>query len=139
MLKKKRNLSKILLSKQPKVRNRAALIIRKIADNQAIMPLLSAIFKKRNRNYNGTLVYALQVLDCSNYLKEIFKILFFEGFEAKHMAYSILCDQEFVFTKTDLIAIQKMYREYEKIACKNDTETNEMIRDSYVAYMSYLG
>jgi hypothetical protein len=135
---KRRNLAKILASNQPKIRNRAALIIRKTADNQAVVPLLFAIFKKANRNYNGTLVYALQSLDCSHYLKEIFKILFFEGYEAKLMAYQILCDQEFIFTKNDLLKIQKMYQKHQQLAVKNEDETNEMINDAYIGYMSYL-
>src|SRR3982074_320396 len=88
--------------------NRAALALEDIKDNMALEPLLTAIFKKQNHNYNGTMVFALQALDCSKKLKEIFRILFFETYEAKISAYAILCDQTFDFTKQDLIEIQKM-------------------------------
>jgi hypothetical protein len=83
-------------------------------------------------------VYALQDLDCSHYLKEIFQILFFEGYEAKYMAYQILYNQEFIFTKKDLLKIQKTYQEFSKIAPRNDDETNEMILATFEGFISYL-
>jgi|JI7StandDraft_1071085.scaffolds.fasta_scaffold407577_2 hypothetical protein len=132
------NLIKILASSSPKIRNRVALKLKDLKYNQAVKPLLSAIFKKGNRHYNGTLVYALQDLDCSHYLKEIFQILFFEGYEAKYMAYQILYNQEFIFTKKDLLKIQKTYQEFSKIAPRNDDETNEMILATFEGFISYL-
>src|SRR5690554_2379648 len=44
------------------IRNRAALALEDIKDNRALEPLLTAIFKKENHNYNGTMVFALESL-----------------------------------------------------------------------------
>jgi len=72
----------ILSSDNSDIRNRAALALENIKDNRALEPLLAAIFIKENHNYNGTMVFALEPLDCSKKLKEIFKILFFETYES---------------------------------------------------------
>jgi len=124
------------------IRNRAALALENIKDNRAIEPLLSSIFKKENFNYNGTMVFALESLDCSKKLKEIFKILFYETYEAKISAYAILSVQIFDFTKEDLIEIQKMWDgcKLNPETCPNfdDIETREMMQDAVDGFMSYL-
>ena len=125
------------------IRNRAALALEDIKDNMALEPLLTAIFKKENHNYNGTMVFALQALDCSKKLKEIFRILFFETYEAKISAYAILCDQTFDFTKQDLIEIQKMWYDCsldpEKCPGYNDEETRAMMQEAIYRFISDLG
>jgi hypothetical protein len=93
------------------IRNRAALALEEIKDNKAVDPLLTSIFKKENFNYNGTMVFALEALDCSKYLKEIFKILFYQGYEAKVSAQAILTNQKFYFTDQDIIEINQMWLE----------------------------
>ncbi len=40
------------------------------------------------------MVFALESLDCSQKLKEIFRILFYESYESKLSADAILNDQE---------------------------------------------
>ncbi|MCC5917798.1 MAG: HEAT repeat domain-containing protein [Cryomorphaceae bacterium] len=124
------------------IRNRAALALEEIKDNKALEPLLTAIFNKENHNYNGTMVFALESLDCSQKIKEIFKILLYETYESKISAYAILSDQNFNFTKGDLIEIQKMWED-----CKsnpslcpgyNDTETRELMQDAVEGYLEYL-
>ncbi len=124
------------------IRNRAALALEDIKDNRALEPLLTAIFKKENHNYNGTMVFALESLDCSQKLKEIFKILFFETFESKISAYAILSDQIFDFTKEDLIEVQQMWDDCKqhkvKCPCYDDIETREMMQDAVDGFMSYL-
>ena len=118
-----------------KIRDIAAVALSDIKDNRAVEPLLKAIFKKENHNYNGTLVYALESLDCSKNLKDIFRILFYETFEAKIGAYSILTEQTFAFTENDLVEISNMWTN-----CKlnpnicpgfDDEETKEMMQDGY--------
>jgi hypothetical protein len=124
------------------IRNRAALALEEIKDNRAVEPLLDAIFKKENHNYNGTMVFALESLDCSKKLKEIFRILFYETYEAKISAYAILDDQEFEFTKQDLLDIQKMWND-----CKlnpetcpgfDDKETRDMMQDTVDGFLRYI-
>ena len=123
-------------------RNRAALALSDIKDNRALEPLLTAIFKKENYNYNGTLVYALEFFDCSQKLKDIFKILFFETYEAKIGAYTILSEQEFDFTEQELIEIKQMWEN-----CKSnpeicpgfeDKETKDMMQDAVEGFLTYL-
>jgi HEAT repeat protein len=101
----------LLASDNPGIRNTAALALEDIKDNIALDPLLAAIFKKENHNYNGTMVFALQSLDCSKNLKDIFRILFYETHESKISAYAILCDQTFEFTTQDLTEIQQMWND----------------------------
>jgi HEAT repeat protein len=126
----------------PDIRNRAALALEDIKDNRALDPLLNAIFKKENHNYNGTMVFALESLDCSKKLKEIFKILFFETYESKISAYAILCDQTFDFTEQDLVDVQQMWEEckLEPAKCPgyDDEETRSMMQDAVEKYTSYL-
>jgi len=124
------------------IRNRAALALEDIKDNRALEPLLTAIFKKENHNYNGTMVFALESLDCSQKLKEIFRILFYETYESKISAYAILSDQIFDFTKEDLLEIQNMWDDCkqhpDKCPCYDDIETREMMQDAVNGFMSYL-
>lgn len=124
------------------IRNRAALALEEIKDNRALEPLLTAIFKKENHNYNGTMVFALESLDCSQKLKEIFRILFYETYESKISAYAILSDQIFDFAKEDLLEIQNMWDDCkqhpDKCPCYDDLETREMMQDAVDGFMSYL-
>jgi len=132
----------LLSSENPLTRNGAALALRKIGDSSALEPLLSAIFKKENHGYNGTMVYALESLDCSKKLKEIFQILFYETYESKMSAYYILSKQEFEFSEDDLFAIQQMWNDCklhpEKCPCYDEEETRVMIQGLVNDYMEYL-
>lgn len=122
------------------IRNRAALALKDIKDNRAIEPLIIAISKKANLNYNGTMVYALESLDCSKKLTEIFQILFYQGYEAKWSAYTILSEQIFEFTKDDLYEIQKMWTDclLNPEKCPDFDEVREDIQDMVDDYLSYL-
>jgi HEAT repeat protein len=135
-------LIKLIDQENPNIRNRAAIVLEEIKDNSAVEPLLNAIFKKENYNNTGTLVFALEALDCSQKLKEVFKILFFESYESKLHAYNILSEQEFEFTVNDLIEVQNMWNEYnnnpEKYQLYDDEETKEMMQDAIESFMWYL-
>ena len=124
------------------IRDRAALALEEIKDSRAVEPLLNSILKKENHNFNGTMVFALESLDCSKKLKDIFRILFFESYECKISAYEILFDQVFDFTKDDIIEIQKMW-DYcksnpEKCPNYDDAEIRKMMQDAFDAYIGYL-
>ncbi|MCP2045813.1 HEAT repeat domain-containing protein [Pontibacter sp. HSC-36F09] len=135
-------LIQLLNSKDPILRNCAALGLKDIKDNKAVEPLLDAIFKKENHNYNGTLVFALEDLDCSQKLKEIFKILFYESYEAKISAYAILSEQVFEFSEEDLLKVKEMWEEIkqhpEKCPNYEYEEVPELIQDAVDGYMGYL-
>jgi hypothetical protein len=124
------------------LRNRAAIALSDIKDNRALKPLLTAIFKKENQKSNGTMVYALESLDCSQNLKEIFKILFFENLESKISANSILSKQLFDFKRKDLLEIQQMWSECklhpEKCPLYDEIETRKMMQDNVDAFLGFL-
>ena len=127
----------LLLLDNSGIRNRAALALEDIKDNRAVEPLLNAIFKKENHNYNGTLVYALESLDCSGKLKEIFRILIYETYEAKMVADTILSEQKFDFNDDDLIEIQEMWNDCLLHPEKSPEfeESKVMIQDNIDAFM----
>lgn len=135
-------LIELLESNDAKIRNAAALSLRETKDNRAIQPLLKSIFKPENRNYNGTMVYALQTLDCKNQLVELFKILFYESYESKMGAYTILDEQVFEFSREDLIEIERMWKECndkpEKVNGFDDEETILMMKGAYEGFIEYL-
>lgn len=135
-------LIELLDSDKPRIRNAAALSIREIKNNRAIEPLLKSIFKTENRNYNGTMVYALETLDCKNHLVELFKILFYESYESKMGAYTILDKQIFEFSREDLMKIQMMWKECndksQKVNGFYNEETILMMKDTYEGFMVYL-
>ena len=130
----------LLLLDDSGIRNRAALALENLKDNKSLEPLLAAIFKKENHNYNGTLVFALESLDCSEKLKEIFRILFYESYEAKMGADTILSEQEFNFNQEDLIEIQSMWNDclLNPEKCPEFEESREMIQENVDGFMIYL-
>jgi len=132
----------LLESTDPKVRHPVALGIYDLKPQAALEPLLKAIFKPENHNYNGTLVFALEGLDCSKKLKDIFKILFYSSYEAKISAHAILSKQIFEFTSTELLEIQAMWDDLlantEKCPDFHSGDTKEMMEASVEGFMSYL-
>jgi len=122
------------------IRDRAALALEQIADNKAVEPLFKSIFK--NHNYNGTMVFALGSLDCSKHLKDIFRILFSEAYEAKMGATAILDTQTFDFTSQDLLEIKAMWEDYKLHPAKCPEFENDKVRremqDSVDGFLEYL-
>ncbi len=122
------------------IRNRAALALEQIGDNKAVEPLFKSIFK--NHNYNGTMVFALESLDCSKHLKDIFSILFSEAYESKMSAIAILDTQTFDFTSQDLLDINMMWEDCklhpEKCPEIEDDEVKKEMQDSVDGFMEYL-
>ena len=129
----------LLSSNEMRIRNAAALAIRNLQDSKAIEPLLVSIFNPENKDYNGTMVYALQTLDCKNNLVDIFKILFYESYESKIVAYAILEEQTFEFSREELLKIKAMWGEIENNSNElYDKETMLMMKDAYEGFISYL-
>jgi len=132
----------LLESENPITRNGAALALEQIGDNRAVEPLLKAVFKKENHGCNGTMVFALESLDCSSKLKEIFKILFYETYEARMSAESILSEQVFEFTRDDLNEISEMWQDCqlhsEKCPEIENDEVRISIQNSVDGFLAYL-
>ncbi len=133
-------LLKLIDSKDAEVRDVTALKLKKLKDDRAIEPLLNSIFQ--NRNFNGTMVYALESLNCEKHLVSIFRILFYEGYEAKLGAYSILSEQSFEFSQDELLNIQNMWEECIANPTSHAGFVNKEIRimmeDAYNGFMEYL-
>jgi|JI7StandDraft_1071085.scaffolds.fasta_scaffold58171_2 hypothetical protein len=139
----------LLDHRNSQVRNVVALTFRKNKFNESVETLLSAIRKEENRGNNGTLVYALEELDCSHKLCELFDILFFESsWEVKHHILTILDKQIFEFTEGDLMKIKSKWEKIKdswndlnKID-KDNLQKHDLDKDliqSFVdGYVSYL-
>ncbi|UOQ69307.1 HEAT repeat domain-containing protein [Hymenobacter volaticus] len=79
------------------VRNRACIALHEIGDSRAVPALLQAIRKPENEAYRGSLVYALEYLDCQHLLPDLFDLLFYGDSEVQMGAKRILDHQSFTF------------------------------------------
>lgn len=64
-------------------RNTIAIVLGDLKCNEAVTTIVKLINTPQNRNCIGTLIYALQELDCENEIKNLIHILFDGNFEAK--------------------------------------------------------
>ena len=130
----------VLESEDALQRNRAALALRNIGDSRAAAPLWRSIQHASNRNKRGTMVYALEKLDCSQELGTVFDLLFYGSYEVRMHAGTILDEQIFEFSETDLHIIQSKWDDLRQHpehcpdfdACKDD------IRHFVEGFTSYL-
>ena len=140
-----------LLDKQNSlIRNAVSMAFRANKFNEGLDSLFNAIGKVENRNERGTMVYALQTLNCSKKLKELFDILFSatENWEVQSGILTVLEEQEFEFSTTDLKEIQNNWNKIKE----NWNEANgidignlkeyeidkELVQDFVEGYVSYL-
>ena len=113
------------------VRNAVSLTFRKNKFNKALEPLLNSIYKKEYKGYNGTLVYALETLDCSKKLSELFDILFEDNsYEVQYHVLTILDKQIFEFTSEDLLGIKTKWDNLKN----NWNEKNKIDPDNLKTY-----
>src|SRR5262245_38744739 len=85
-----------LASTDPSVRNGAALDLRDLAESGVsvpVEPFLSAISDPANRENRGTLVYALQMMDCSGCFTHLLDLVLHGNFECQNHALAILEEQ----------------------------------------------
>lgn len=122
------------------IRNVAALRLKEIGDNRAIEPLLRAVLKTENINFNGTLVYALSGFDCSQKLVTLFDILFYHGYEAKVMASGVIGEQIFEFSREDILEIKSKWEDIKQHPekCPALEDSKKMIEDAVDGFLPYL-
>jgi len=139
----------LLNDSNSKVRNAAALTFRENRYNEALEPLLTSINKKENKGYTGTMVYALESLDCKSKLKELFNILFDKNsYEVQYHILTILDEQIFEFTNADL---QEIKTKWDELKCdwnrlnnldkanQKDYDIDDTLIQSYVdGFVSYM-
>ena len=132
-------LIQLLEHENSQIRNAVSLTFRDHSFNQAVEPLFRSIKKVKNKDFRGTMVYALGGLDCSNKLVEVFELLLYGNFEVKVGAAAILDEQEFGFTKEDLSKIQMMWDDCQKNPnqCISNDFTLDILRDYVDAFMAY--
>ncbi|MFD2721150.1 HEAT repeat domain-containing protein [Hymenobacter monticola] len=122
------------------LRNRASIALHDLKDSRAVKPLMQAITKKENENYRGTMVYALENLNCSHLLVEMFDLLFYGNAEVKMGAMSILDEQIFEFDSDDLHTIQAKWNDVQQHPelCPEYTEHKEDIQHTVDGFVAYL-
>ncbi|MCB2409083.1 hypothetical protein [Hymenobacter lucidus] len=104
----------LLNQENAQIRNAAALTFRHNRANWAVCPLLSALKKPANLRSRGTLAYALQTLNCSRHLRALFELLFGaagNNWEVQMHILTILDDQSFIITQTDMQSIQQQWED----------------------------
>ncbi len=114
------------------VRNVVAMTFMDNKFNQALEPLLTSINKPENRDARGTMVYALQDLDCSQRLKQLFDILFTatKNWEVQSGILTVLEEQEFEFSEDDLLDVKAKWEQI-----KDDwNELNNINKDQLREY-----
>ncbi|HEY3405594.1 MAG TPA: hypothetical protein VGK59_19560 [Ohtaekwangia sp.] len=132
-----------------RIRNAVALTFRDNQFNEALEPLLASINKRENKEYTGTMVYALEALDCKFKLRELFNILFDNNsYEVQNHILTILDEQEFEFTEADLLEIKvnwdkikSSWNELNNINSGNLREHDidqDLIQSFVDGYVSYL-
>jgi hypothetical protein len=122
------------------LRNRASIALHDLEDSRAIEPLMQAIFKKENENYRGTMVYALDTLDCSHLLVQMFDLLFYGNGEVKMGAMSVLGKQIFEFDSDDLYTIKAKWDDVQQHPeqCPEYVEHKEDIQHTVDGFLAYL-
>lgn len=92
----------LLRSTNGQIRNWAASVIREIGHDDAVVHLVNAISVPENCNNRGSLVYALQTLDCQHYFSFLFDLVIEGNYEVRMLSLMILEEQEFEVTTTML-------------------------------------
>ncbi len=128
-------------SKDAAIRYIASHMIIEFKIEEAKQKLIERIKDSETLNYNGTMTYALEHLNCQHNLKDIFEILATQSYESKIHAYNILIEQQFEFTKEDIFEMEALLKKVEQNKIKNqifDQETFEMVQDGYEGFREYL-
>ena len=102
----------LLKSKNAQIRNSAALTLRDMQDNKAVKPLMKAIKDPGNKKDCGTLVYALEVLDCSKCLLTLVDLALHGNYEVQNHALTIITEQSFKANPKDISKARAMIEKY---------------------------
>ena len=106
------SLIRLLASHDPAIRNDAALELRELGDAAAVGPLLTAAEKPANANDRGTLIYALQTLDCSSHFARLFDLALTGSYEVQCHALSILENQRMQATSLEVATAREKLEAY---------------------------
>jgi HEAT repeat protein len=79
-----------LKSTDPAIRDKAALDLMDIGNDEAVPYLIEAIRAPGNENYRGTLVYSLSGYNCGEYLEYLVDLCLKANFEVSSNAFNII-------------------------------------------------
>ncbi len=65
------------------IRDTIAIVLSDLRCNEAVIPLISLIFDSRCQNHRGTLLYALEQLDSSDYIVKLLPLIYEGKFETR--------------------------------------------------------
>lgn len=102
----------LLENKNAGIRNSAALTLKEIGDNRAVNPLMKAIMHRNNKDNRGTLVHALEGLDCSQLFLPMVNLALLGNYEVQCHALAILKEQSFKVVKDEIVKVHRMIEEY---------------------------
>jgi hypothetical protein len=120
--------------------SRASIGLHDLEDSRAVEPLMMAILKRENENFRGTMVYALEELDCSHLLPQLFDLLFYGNAEVKMGAMIILNRQEFEFDSADLNGIRVKWEDLKlhPEKCPDYEASKERLKHCVEGFLAYL-
>jgi hypothetical protein len=78
------------IADNPNERNKLAILLSDFGKELAIIPIIKMIKDPRTKGNRGTLLYALEELDCSLYLDFLFSLMIEDNFEVSRQAYLII-------------------------------------------------
>ena len=105
----------MLNSKDSQIRNLAAVAMRETKDQKFLTPLIQRLSDLGPKGQIGTLVYALENLDCSKNLYDIANLNLHAGtnMEIKHSTTVILNEQTFRLTKKELKEVKELLGKFD--------------------------
>jgi len=105
----------MLKSDDSQIRNLAAVGMRGTRDQKYFVPLIKRINQLGNKGQIGTLVYALENLDCSKNLYDIANLNLNAGTnkEIKHSTTVILNEQSFTLTEGEFEDVKKLLDKFD--------------------------
>jgi len=146
--KNRRFLVGLLGHEDPHVRNAVALLFRDSRYQPALNSLLEAIKNPANARHNGTMAYALEKLDCSRKLGELFEVVFgaANNFEVLQHTLTALNEQHFRINNDKLHQIARRWEEVKPTWDELNTKgkslpgdfTQAVIQDFVDDFMAYL-
>lgn len=78
------------IADNPNERNKLAILLSDFGKELAVIPIIKMIKDPRTKGNRGTLLYALEELDCSLYLDFLFSLMIEDNFEVSRQAYLII-------------------------------------------------
>ncbi|EHL72396.1 hypothetical protein HMPREF1032_03448 [Subdoligranulum sp. 4_3_54A2FAA] len=110
------------------VRNTISLVLSKMHYNEAVNTIVQLINNAKNKNCRGTLVYALENLECQSYIKDLLYLLRDGNYETQYNTYRLLEKNIPKFSQAErgecLAKIESLF-----VGCTNP-DTIEVLNDS---------